>query len=306
MKIAYIPYEQIDRKKWDDRIRNAANSLIYARSFYLDAITDHWDALVLDDYDAVMPLVWRKKWGVRYLYQPSFIQQLGVFGNHDLKAELMETFISKAFEQFDYADITLNFANHDGFLPAGIETIEKNNYVLSLKRSYEEIYCQYLPAFTKSLRRIKKFNLEYKPSNDIAGTLELYEQLYAKRLQSVTSKDIDGFINICTNLQSTNDLVIRQVYQSGNLLAVALLLKDDQRLYNMISCITDPGKKYEANYFLYDRLIEEFSGTSLLLDLEGSDLKGVAKFYQKMHPANQPYLHVKQNNLHPVLKLLKK
>ena len=31
-----------------------------------------WDALVLDDYAAVMPLTWRRKYGTRYLYQPAF------------------------------------------------------------------------------------------------------------------------------------------------------------------------------------------------------------------------------------------
>ncbi len=38
-----------------------------------------WDALVLDDYQAVMPLTWRSKFGIRYLYQPAFTQQTGIF-----------------------------------------------------------------------------------------------------------------------------------------------------------------------------------------------------------------------------------
>ncbi len=306
MSIEFVPYKKIDFKKWDDCILNATNSLIYARSFYLDAIADNWDALILNDYEAVMPLVWRKKWGIRYLFQPSFVQQLGIFFKRDISPEVQETFISIAFEQFRYIDTTINYLNNDLFLPAGSIITQRNNYVLSLNRSYEDLYTNYDAGFTKSLRRIKKFGLVYATSTDVGEVLELYTELYSRRLESVTERDIRGFEKICISLAQTNHLIIRQAWSpEQELLAVVLLLKDDRRLYNIISCITAAGKKKEANYFLYDQLIKEFSGRSLLLDLEGSDKKGIAAFYQKFSPVNQPYFHIKQNDLHPVLKLLK-
>src|SRR5687767_14846783 len=59
--LQYLHRKQIDTRKWDQCITNAANGLIYARSFYLDTMASNWDALVLGDYEAVMPLTWRKK-----------------------------------------------------------------------------------------------------------------------------------------------------------------------------------------------------------------------------------------------------
>ena len=79
-QIKYIPQNEIDKEKWNTCIGNAMNGLIYAYSFYLDHMTKHWDALVLGDYDAVMPLTWNKKYSFYYLYQPAFIASLGVFG----------------------------------------------------------------------------------------------------------------------------------------------------------------------------------------------------------------------------------
>ena len=78
--IQYLQQQQVDKIKWDQCIGNAANGLVYAYSFYLDAMAKHWDALVLGDYEAVMPLTWNKKYGVQYLYQPPFAAALGVFG----------------------------------------------------------------------------------------------------------------------------------------------------------------------------------------------------------------------------------
>jgi hypothetical protein len=79
--IHYLQRHEIDPIKWDACVTAAANGLIYGLSFYLDAITaGQWDGLVLDEYRAVMPLTWNRKFGFYYLYQPFCTPCLGVFG----------------------------------------------------------------------------------------------------------------------------------------------------------------------------------------------------------------------------------
>ncbi len=92
MKISYLRHENIDKKKWDNCIAHANNSLIYAYSYYLDAMSENWNALVMNDYEAVMPLTWAKKFGFRYLRQPVFTQQLGIFGNISFEKNITELF----------------------------------------------------------------------------------------------------------------------------------------------------------------------------------------------------------------------
>ena len=48
--IRYLERNEIDTIKWDNCIGNAFNGLIYARSFYLDAMAENWSALVAGDY----------------------------------------------------------------------------------------------------------------------------------------------------------------------------------------------------------------------------------------------------------------
>src|SRR5687767_3092430 len=106
--LQYLQRKHIDTRQWDRCIANAANGLLYAHSFYLDYMADNWDALVLGDYEAVMPLTWRRKYGIYYLYQPFVTASLGVFTSRPIDETLMTTFISNIPRKFKLIDIDLN------------------------------------------------------------------------------------------------------------------------------------------------------------------------------------------------------
>ena len=73
-----------------------------------------------------------------------------------------------------------------------------------------------------------------------------------------------------------------------------------------MNCVCPIGKKLKANYYLYDCLFREFSEQSLVFDFEGSDITGIAEFYMKFNPLNQPYPFIKYNNLNCILKIFKR
>ena len=305
MSIAYLTYPEIDKQQWDACINRSANRLIYAKSFYLDAMAPNWHALVLNDYEAVMPLTWKKKWGIAYLYQPAFIQQGGIFFTGELSKSTLQAFMDKAFSIFKFAEITLNYLNELVDIRNG-KVSKRNNYVLSLHAPYSEIYSAYPGVTKKNIKRAANRELQYKYSPDYLPVLKLYKKLYAERLPYFVHTDYRNFSIVCKTLSEQNNLIIRTVTNSNNeILAAVVILIDRRRLYNIISCITDEGKPAQANYFLYDRLIQEFSKSKYVLDFEGSDVKGIAEFYNRFMPQNEMYPFVKMNNLHPLIKLFK-
>ena len=81
--LRYILHHDIDRKKWDAGTDNSIRPKIYALSWYLDIINPGWDAIVEDDYDSVMPVTRRKKFGLLYVCQPVFAQQTGIFSKEE-------------------------------------------------------------------------------------------------------------------------------------------------------------------------------------------------------------------------------
>ncbi|MBS1495747.1 MAG: hypothetical protein JSU03_07460 [Bacteroidetes bacterium] len=307
MAVKYVRYKDIDKLKWDNCIDNAINRLLYGKAFYLDNLAENWDGLVLNDYEAVMPLTWKKKWNIKYLYQPSFIQQTGIFFTQKLSRPIFNEFISRLAENFKFAEIDLNYDNRFVLSSSAGQVKERTNYIIPLKKYKNGMTEFYHPNFIKSLRRLKKQNLNYQSGVDYNKVMLLYQQLYLSKIASVSKKEIAGFKKICKHLMLNNSLLIRQAYNAeGVLLAAVLLLKDANRLYNIISCITPDGKKVEANYFLYDCVINEFADKGYLLDLEGSDKKGIAAFYKKFNPDTENYFHFKLNNLPAMIKIFKR
>ncbi len=308
MSLNYITYKKIDKTKWDDCIKKSINGLIYAESVYLDHMSANWDALVLDDYEAVMPLTWKSKWGIQYLYQPAFIQQGGIFFKTKLSVTIKRSFLESAYTYFRFAELTVNYMNSIDWKKPDLEITMRNNYILQLGSGYKNIYSGFNSYIKQRLNRLKKFSMVYKNSNNPFETIELYKELYNSRMGKLSVKDYNQFGKLCKYLQKNNRVVIRQVYdnEENELLASVLLLKDDHRIYNIISCIKPKGKKLLANYFLYNEVIKEFSEEDIILDFEGSDIPGVSYFYNKFTDNNQQYSFLKFNRLPSLIKLLKR
>lgn len=293
--ISFLKHKEIDKTKWDDCIDNSINGLIYVKSFYLDYISSGWNALVLNDYEMVMPLTWRKKYFINYLYQPSFFQQGGIYSRFPTDQYISIQFLEKALVHYRYIDISLNYLN-DIDTNFFTSAVKRNNFLLPLySGAYLEI--QKREGFKQALAKSFQQNLMYESTTDFEQAITLYKDIYIDRIPSVNKEDLSNFFKICKICKENENLIIRKATFKNEIVAIVLLLKDKKRIYNLISCITVEGKKLNSNYFLYYNLIKEFSGTNLILDLEGSDIEGIKFFYKRITDLNQPYFKLKINNL---------
>ncbi len=300
MKISYVVHADIDKQKWDHCIENAPNGLLYACSYYLDAMSKNWDGLVYNDYEAVMPLTWNKKLGTGYLRQPVFSQQLGIFGKISFTENIIKSFIDKTLEQFPFMEINLNFANqYQG------ATAIKRNLILPLNQPLSEIEKGFKTDLVKNVKKAKKSNLIYESSDEIENALVHFKHAYSSRI-NITEKDYRNFLRLCLVLKDKKQILVRRVNSTnGKLLATGLFLKDTKRIYNLMSTVLAEGRKLEANHFLFYKLIEEFSMKDMMLDFEGSEIPGISHFYQNFGSVEQNYFFVKINKLTPFHKFLK-
>ncbi len=302
--IAYIPHAAIDKAKWNALIDAAPNGVTYAHTNFLDAMSPGWDALIAGDYDTVMPLTWRKKLGIRYLCQPAFSQQLGVFSLTPIQAPLVESFLRKVVQHFRLIEIFLNEANATQANQTG-----STNFVLNLHKPYELLKQAYSKDLHKNLARTQKFALSYNESGNVQEAIAQYRLLYGQRL-GYRPQDFAALQSVCEKWINEGKCLVREVYlddvKRHELLSIGLFLKDKNRLYNIASSTLPNGRTLEANHFLFDQLIREFAGQPLILDFEGSDLPGVARFYQKFSPENRPYFFWKHNRLPAVLRWWKR
>ncbi len=298
-QIDIIPSHQINKDRWDDCINRSENNLIYAHSYYLDTLADEWHGIVVDDYECVIPVPWRKKFGIRYCYDVPFIQQLGYFNTSDID----HTIFINAFCKFiKYGHYNFNYSNNGIANIPGVKKV--TNFIVDLMDK-DTIAKNFTKGFMQSLQNASRKDLVY--STAIPGeAIEMSRHLYSHDLKNITKADYRNLTRLTEFLSQQNNCVARKIINKNGLtISIALLLKDEKRLYNIINATNDEGRKTEANYLLYSQIFNEFAGKGLLLDLEGSELPGVKSFYKKFGAIDQPYYRMYTNNLPFPLKLMK-
>ena len=297
--IQILAATQIDKEKWNRCINESSNGLIYAYTDYLHAMAENWHGLVIDDYIAVMPLPWKKKFGIRYGYTPPFIQQLGITGIVDT-VTLQQVLLS-IHHFYSFADIHFNFSN------AAIQNItqssHRTNLIIDLSQGYSIIQSHYKSNLKEN---IKKAGMLTYTEDTIEQAVSLYQTHYRKRMRHITGNNYKSFTDLCLSLQEKKQCFTRTATDENNqVLATAILLKDNKRIYNVMNTTTPEGRNKEANHFLLDQIIREFAGQPLLFDFEGSELPGVHSFYKKFGAVNQPYFHYHYNRLPWPIRLIR-
>ncbi len=192
MNIKYLRQEEIDTKKWNKCIANSINGIVYAYSWYLDIVCKNWEALVLYDYETVMPLTTNKKYGINYLYQPFFTQQLGVFSSHKLSDEIIQSFIEKIPKKFKFIEINLNKYNNAKLSDSYKITYNKT-YEIDLIESYENIFRKYNKNTIRNIRKAVNKNVSIVRGltpNDVIELLENteHQKLYKEKQLEILRK----------------------------------------------------------------------------------------------------------------------
>jgi len=283
--IKYVIHTNLDIEKYDHCISSSANSRIYAFSWYLNSVTDVWDALVLNDYEAVMPLPRRKKYGFNYIYQAPWVQQLGVFSNLQIEKKLIEKFIAKIPKYFVLVDYLFNSEN----IFSSKYTTKRTNFLLKLNASFEEI----TKAYNGNRRRISKHNFtDYilNKNGDKTEFLNLYKN------QGTNYQTTKNSLETLQNLLSANhrSIHIWNVYKKDELIAGLVWLKDKYRITYLLPVATSQAKKENIPTYIVNELIKEYQNTNYILDFEGSMVSGVASFYKSFGALKESYYWYKR------------
>lgn len=300
--LQYLHRHQIDTNKWDQCIDRATNGLIYARVVYLDHMTTTWDALVLGDYEAVMPLPVRKKWGIQYIYQPAFIASLGIFGNQ-LTAALIEQFIRAIPSTFKLIDLRLNYGNNFSQLQGVVRL--HNNYVLSLQAPYEQLFKQYRENIRRNIKKAQQLGNRYATDIEVEEVVSL-ARLQLDHIIELRQGDYDNFIRLYHTLKQQGRAMACGVYtQSGELVSSCVYFFSNKRAYYILVGNHPNGRTLGASHYLIDRFIHDQAGQDLLLDFEGSDVRNLAFFYESFGAQQEVYATLWINKLPWWVKLIR-
>lgn len=299
--IYYLHHHEINKVLWDACIDNAQNGLIYAKSFYLDSMCEYWDALILNNYEAVMPLPWKKKWNIRYVYQVPFIQRLGIFGNH-ISPSLAGVFFTKAAQHFTFLHYNINtpITNKKATLT------RRQNLIIDLDTAYPIIQSNYTKECRKNIRKAEKTKAVLDNHISIEAVIAQYRNAYGALHPNISKDDYNRFFRLLQSGLQQQFASLYKIAYEGDMLFAAALLFDKNRIYYVMGAPTALGRKYNSTYWFIDAILQQYAGSGLHFDFEGSDIPNVASFYQKFGPVRETYFEVKLNRLPWPLHYLKK
>jgi hypothetical protein len=270
----------------------------------------NWDALVLNDYEAVMPLTWNKKYGIYYLYQPFLTAQLGVFGNL-IDAELLERFLKTIPVQFKYWDISFN--QNNVFALKDFDLYPRSNYILDLNMPYDQLYNNYRENIQRNIKKAMQAGCTVQKDFNAEKVIALAVQ-QMKGQSKESGENIERFRKLYQLLHAKQMATTYGIISPQNeMVASCVFFFSHNRAYYILVGNHPDGKTIGASHALIDAFIKDHAGKNLpagqagmLLDFEGSDMPNLAFFYSSFGAVEEEYAALKLNKLPFYLRWMKK
>ena len=280
MEINYIKRKDLDVKKYDFCIENSIQSRIYAFSWYLDIVAHKWDVLVLDDYKAVMPVPWKRKYGIKYVAQPPYCQQLGVFSLEEFNQELL--FVNQLKRKFKKINYNFNTKNRLSDLDCRV------NYILKLDKDHTTLFKSFSKGRKHAVKKAIKNNLSIS-NVSLKELIRIQEENY-----NYKGFEKNVLLKLVKKLIQQDKGFLRGIYKNEELLGGAFFTKTNHRITYLFSTFTKSGRDLQAASFLIDNSIKENENSQIILDFEGGNIPSIATFFKSFGTEKEVFFQLNQ------------
>ncbi|NOU47846.1 MAG: hypothetical protein HOO86_12395 [Bacteroidales bacterium] len=300
--IRFLKHDEIDKNKWDSCIKEAFNGNIYGWSWYLDIVHPNWNALVDDDYERIFPLTGNNKFGIGYLFQPFFSQQLGIYSISILNPAIVQQFLSNIPAQYQFIEIRLN--SHNKTESEGYEMVKHLNHELDLINSYDRIFNKYSTNTKRNLRKAHEAGLTINKNGKAESIIRLFRSNRGRTISHWNDLEYARLLNLTQMANYRGQALVYAVHDSKNeLCAGAIFMQSHYKIVFLFSGANQTAKENHALTFLLDSVIKEFAPSQFTLDFEGSDDEGLARFYKGFGSKQTDYPGIVINRLPLVWKI---
>lgn len=279
--IRLVRSADIDTRLWDMTIHLDPQALIYGLSWYLDIVSYGWDALIYDDYKAVMPItpgLYRRF--VPSVLRPYGTQQLGIFSRETVSADLIAGFVKSIPMRYILKDLFLNASNPIEKLPGGT-LIPRTNLILPLSTANpEKIRSNYSKNTQRNLLKAQKYNHQFFYNDSPEVLLRMFQDYKGRQLPHLKEKHYSIIRQIMYVAIHKKAGYLITLYDDHNTAIAGLFLLEYRgRVVLFFSATTDYGKQTHALTQLIDHVLTQKAGLADIFDFEGSDIEGLRRFY---------------------------
>lgn len=281
--------KDIDKARWNGFIDQALFPQVYAKSWMLDISSPDWGALVGDGWEWAMPLTVSRKWGIPYLLQPMFFQQLGVFSRTEVESSVYDNVLDFLSRKYPY--VHYRFNRHNQFSGPTGRIAKRQTFELDLSLGYDQLRSGFSQSHRKNINKCYNRGVKVYPSADLDKHLKLMSGMYAQLgINEIKPRNYQAFKEFAGyGMRNTDSKLFFATNEQGETIGSAFFLKSG-RQFVLFTARTDEGIEKRCSFALIDKFLKEESGSGCYLDFAGSDISGIADFNAGWGAKNYTYL----------------
>jgi len=297
-KIKYIKYNEIDTIMWDRCIARSHNGDVFGYSWFLDSVCDTWDALVLGNYNAVLPVPVKKSFGFSNILSPDFFIKTNLYQAKKFNTEIYNDFLQKIPKNFRSVEIRTGNPNLNN---SEFIVHEKISYKLDLISSYQKIKDSYKEYFIEQIEISKKFKTSYN-----TGILPNGLVLLSSITKGLNKKQADKLrLLSAVSLRRKLGEIYGAFNEKNRLSAAVLFISSHYKTYIIFAVQTKEAKRKKALLGLIDYYIKTHSEKALTLDFSGLSFVS-DDFFKGLGATEYPHYIIKKKKMFPFKFLQKK
>ena len=285
--IRRVRYQDIDFEKYTFCLENSAQKNFYAQKEILDQLSGNWEILVLNDYEAVMPVHLKKKFGLNIVLMPLFCQQLGIFSAVDDPA------INQHFYQFlngKYRVFNYSFNENNRF---ETEIRLKKNYIID-RTEYKALRKSYFKGRKSTVKTAQNHSfLEL----DYDDSIREYISKFRKGLDK--GGDYRVFLDYLQFLNNKKMLLLCGSFLEEELTSLAVVVETENELFLLALINNTEMKDHNGASYLIDQIIQKNIPLKSV-NFMGSSIRGIEIFFKSFGAGNRPFPAI-QNSVRKLL-----
>ncbi|MET3036710.1 hypothetical protein ABXT08_11440 [Chryseobacterium sp. NRRL B-14859] len=278
--IRRLKYHEIDFLKYSHCLENSEQRKYSATKDFLDITSKkQWEILVYKDYEAVMPVPYIRKYGIKIVHNPKLCQQLGVFSAKD-DIELNEIFLHYLETHYLIRAYPFNDVNQ-----LRTKMRMKKNFLI-YPETYEQVYSRYSP------KRKRKLRLDDEVVKNSEIRLLAYDEAenFIKTNMIGLSKesDLPDFMEIFKTSYQLNYLKFLAFFYHHKIINIIATYSDCEMVALLGTFNDKDYVKLSGASVLIDHTLKETIETHIF-DFEGGDLPNIEEFFRGFRPELRPY-----------------
>lgn len=297
MSIIQLKSNEIDPKAWDKLVEKCSDSKIFSKYDYLKAVSPDFEAIVQkegNDYKSAFPLTIKSKYGLDYIVQPVFTQQIQILSESGPASEDFMEALDKKLKNFISIRFSLDEKSAYRILKtSSYKSLKRISYVLDL--SEDEFEKGYSKNHKRNIKSANKTNWQLDINNDYESLINEFKRYKGKEIK-LSRNFMDSFKKLVPFFKSEEKIqIFSALDENGSRIASALFAGHKDVMTFLLSYSGGKAKKNGIMHAIINEWLLKHSKGYKLLDFEGGNIPSLARFYSAFGAKKQEFRYLEKH-----------